>query len=265
MRPFPAYVLVCALFVASPALAEERPAPGPASDPASEADAGLDVADVVRRLKSKEGDERLVAATQSLEVADDDVTKPLGRLLTDDEFSVRAAAIRALAKRTSPGGKKQAAKALGVRLGKVAKAAHGAGEELLVIEALGELAQSQSVKPLFDGITDETTDEVFDARMKAVAEIPHASAIDELIKLLAKRGRGKWGGRKRSVVNALQAATGESFGGDPDDWRAWWKENEKSFDFAAQAERRESDAGKKEQREQRKREKKRRKKDGDGG
>jgi hypothetical protein len=258
MRTFPALALalVAGLVISAPAIAEDRPAPDAAAE--------VDIEDVVERLKSKESDQRLAAATEAEKIADDAVTKPLARLLTDDEFVVRAAAIRALATRTTDRGRKDAAKALGVRLGKIAKAAHGEGEQLLVIEALGKLAQPSSIKPLFDGITDETSEEVFGARMQAVAGIPDAEAIEELIKFLSARGRGKWAGRKRSVINALQTATGERFGGDPDEWRSWWKENRKTFDFEAAAERRQSDADKRAEREERKRNKKKRgKKDSD--
>jgi len=252
-------VLVFALVSGPAAFAQDG---GAAAGGAAADTATLDVADVIERLKSKKGDQRLVAATEAANVEDDAVTKPLARLLGDDEFGVRAAAVRALAKRTTDRGKKDAAKALAARMSKLAKAAHGEGEMLLVIEALGELAQPASVKPLLDGITDETSDDVFEARMNAIARIPHASAIEELIRYLARRGRGKWAGRKRAVTNALQQATGQRLGGDPDKWRAWWKENGKTFDFAAAAERRTSESDERRRREEKKRERKRRKKGG---
>ena len=60
---------------------------------------------------------------------------------------------------------------------------------ILVAFTSATLGQTTSVKPLFDGITDETSEDVFAARMNAVARIPHASAIEELIQYLARRGR----------------------------------------------------------------------------
>jgi len=261
MRPSPALAFVFVLALGAPQVATAQQTG--AAESVAEAGA-FDVADLVKRLKSKEGDVRLVAATQALEVADDAVTKPLARLLGDDEFGVRAAAIQALATRTTERGRRDAAKALVARMPRLAKAEYGEGELLLVIEALGELAQPSSVKPLFDGITDETSDEILEARMDAVAQIPHASAVEELIRYLARRGRGKWGGRKRAVTSALQAATGQRLGNDPDKWRAWWKENAKTFDFAAAAERRASESAERERRAEKKRNRKSGKKGGKG-
>ncbi len=215
----------------------------------------VDVADVVRRLKSRAGDVRLSAANQARDVADDAVTKPLVRLLIDKEFSVRAAAIRALANRSTERGRKDASRALAARLPRLAKAKFGEGELLLAIVALGELRQPNSVKSLLDGITDETSDEVFAARMAAVGGIPHPSAIEELIQFLSRSGR-RWGGRRRVVTSALQAATGQRLGNDPDKWRAWWKENRKTFDFAAAVERRAAEDAERERRAEKKAEKK---------
>jgi HEAT repeat protein len=263
MRPLSALALIAALALASPTFAEDSVSAGGATDAAASDSAQIDVSDVVARLKSKEGDQRLVAAGQALAIADDAVTLPLIRLLGDEGFGVRAAAIRALAKRSTKRGKKDAARALAARMPRLARSEHGEGELIIVVEALGELAQPSSVKPLFANVDDDTGDEVFEARMNAVARIPDAAAIEELIQYLARRGRGKWAGRKRAVINALQAATGQKLGGDPDAWRAWWKENAKTFDFGAAAERRAEEGDERARREAKKRDRKRGRKKGE--
>jgi HEAT repeat protein len=264
MRPLSAVALIAVLAVASPAFADDSASTGGVTDTAASDAARVDVSDVVARLKSKEGDQRLVAAGQALEITDDAVTLPLIRLLGDEDFGVRAAAIRALAKRSTTRGKKDAARALAARMPKLAKSEHGEGELIIVVEALGELAQPSSVKPLFANVDDDTGDDVFEARMNAVARIPDASAIEELIQYLARRGRGKWAGRKRAVTNALQSATGQRLGGDPDAWRAWWKENGKTFDFGAAAERRTEESDERARRDAKKRDRKRGRKKAEG-
>lgn len=246
-----------ALLLSVPALAQDparRPPQESNSEPIAEAAETPDVDAVVAGLKSDTDGDRIVALDQALAVTDDAVTKPLIRLLINDRFDIRAGAIRALGARDSEKSKKEAAKALCVRLPKLAKSAIDEGELVLVVEALHELAQPSSIKPLLDKIVDSQSDDVFRARVMAVANVPDAEAIDELIQLLARRGRGKWAGQKRSVINALQSATGEKLGGDPDEWRSWWKDAKKSFDFeAAAADRREGEQREAE-REERKRE-----------
>ena len=228
----------------------------PAAEPPADttAETAPSVEDVVAGLKSDKDEDRLVAVDRALSVADDAVTKPLVHLLIDDRFEIRAGAIRALGARESEKSKKEAAKALCMRLPKLAKSAIDEGELALAVQALHDLAQPSSIKPLLDKIQDTESDELFRARLMAVANVPDAEAIDELIQLLAQRGRGKWEGQKRSVISALESATGEKLGGDPDEWRAWWKDAKKSFDFdAAAAARREGDQRDAE-REERKRE-----------
>ena len=238
------------------AAAQPAPAPAPAPD--------VDVDAVVAGLKSDDDAARLAAAEQAAEVADDAVTRPLARLLTDDRFEIRAASIRALGARSSDHAKKDAAKALAARMSALSKSVHDEGELALTVQALHDLAQPSTIRPLLDGIDDSASEDLYRARVMAVANVPHADAVDELIQHLARRGRGKWGGNKRSVVEALQYATGERHGADPDTWRAWWKEAKKTFDFGAAARRRADEAERQREREQKRRDREGRRKQNDG-
>jgi HEAT repeat protein len=250
--------LVSLALAAAPALAQERDLPGDVPD----------VDAVVAGLKSDEDPERLSAAERALQVAHDAVTTPLTRLLTDDRYEIRSAALRALGARTTEKAKKAAAKAVAARLPKLSKSARDEGELAIAVQALHDLAQRSTVPALLKDVEDSASDEIFRARVMAVANVPHADAVDELIQLLSGRGRGKWQGQKRSVVEALRSATGEDLGGDPDEWRAWWRDAKRTFDFEAAARRRAEGAERDRERTDRKRERgdRRRKKDsGDSG
>ena len=99
-------------------------------------------------------------------------------------------------------------------------------EELLrVIDALRLLQQPASIKPLLDDIDLHMEFDEVEARMYAVANVPHAEAIERLIQFLAKGRRGGSDMKKQrdAAQKALQYATGQRFGHDPDRWRAWWR------------------------------------------
>lgn len=254
LRRVAVLVLSFALCAAAvPARADEEPAPPPDADA------------VVEGLKSDEDAARLAAAEQALGVADDAVTRPLVRLLTDDRFEIRAAAVRALGARSAEKAKKEAAKALCARIPKLSRNAVDEGELALVVQALHDLAQPSSVGPLLEDVEDSATEDLYRARVMAVANVPHADAIEALINHLARRGRGKWGGMKRCVIEALRDATGEKLGADPDAWRAWWRDAKRTFDFEAAAQRRADAHREAEERDERRRDSKERRRKKDGG
>ncbi len=257
------------LVLATAALADERPAvdppadpnatDAPAADPHAADGAAQDAAAVVLALKSKEDAERLTAATDALGIADDAVTKPLVRLLIDDRFEIRAAAIRALGVRTTDKGRRAAAKGLCALIPRLAKSAENEGELALVVRSLHDLAQPSSIDPLMKDVEDSSAEDLYRARVMAVANVPDAEAIEALIQHLARRGRGRWGGMRRAVTDALRYATGQKLGNDPDKWRSWWHDAKKTFDFEAAAARREESREKEEQRAERKKGKGRKK------
>ncbi len=249
---FTVQLLAVAFLAASalPAAAQDPTAQDPTAQDPTAQDAGArpapdaasaqpDVESLVAGLKSKEYSERVLAAEAALEVQDAKLTRPLTKVLTDERYEVRTAAIRALGNRDAEADQKAAAKALAARLSKLSKDQSDEIELLLAVEALGDLARPESIPALVGGLEHDTDPDIADARLKAVAQIPHKDAIEALIKIMSK-------GRKRANAHqaahrALRVATGERFGGDPDAWRAWWKDNAKTFDFDAAAARRAED------------------------
>ena len=192
------------------------------------------VKDVLKRLKDRDAPTRAAAATDAAEVQDKSVTAQLIRLVKDKDMHVRQSAIEALAARSVPAQRKQAAQALAARLPALAARPVDLEEYRQVIAVLHDLAEPCTVKALLDIDVNEERDTAGE-RLMAVANIPCAEAIEGLIALASKgrnRGRNR---RKDSCIAALHAATGQKLGSDPDKWRAWWKDAKAHFDFEAAA------------------------------
>ena len=119
-----------------------------------------------------------------------------------------------------------------------------------IAKALGDLGQKSSVKPLLKGLDPKTPRAEAEARLKAVAEIPHADAIAGLMQYGSKGRRGNT--HRNLVVGALRHATGQKFGKDPDAWRTWWRENKATFDFEAVKRKREDDEARRQEKADRK-------------
>jgi len=261
MRPFalPAAFLLVVLSLGA-ARADDPPAGGGAP-PKSAAPAAPTVEDLLRDLgDSKAADKRLDAALAAKSVQDARLLAPLVKAVRDEHPDVRAAAIAALGARTDPDQQKKAADALGGRLGSLRARVEHEAERAKIVAALHDLAQPASVDVLLDGIDDSMPQDEVEARCRAVGNIPSAKAVEGLINLMAKRHRDG-SGTRGAAVRGLQYATGERQGNDPDSWRAWWKEHEKTFDFDAAAYRRAKERKEKEDAEDRR---DRRKKDRDG-
>lgn len=266
----PALILGLLMVGTAPAWADE-----PAAAPLSKVDA----ADLlIEGMKSKDSEVRLRAAVGARTNDTPALTKPLIKLIADEAFLVRQAAIEALGTRTDKDGKKKGASALAARLARLEKMDGGRDELLLALASLRTLAQPAPIKTLMKGIKNDSDLDVVEGRLYAVAAVPSKVAIEELIKFLAKGGRKDRPGQKNAAVKALRWATGVSerqLKADPDRWRAWWKDNEKTFDFdaiqaaraEAAAQRAEQDAKRKERAEKKKakkREKQNKKKGGAG-
>jgi len=250
MRSRHALALAAALCLTAPVVAADEPA-----EPAT------DTATLVTELKAKETHRRLAAAEAAKDDADDTLITPLAKLLTDDLYAIRKAAVLALAARTSESGRKKASQVLVRRIRPLGKSAYEQGELIRVLEALHDLAHTVAIEPLLDDIGVDTPEDVVRARLTAVANIPHADAIEGLIGLAARGGRKSMGRQRRLATQALAYATGERLGNDPDTWRAWWKENRRTFDFEAAAAAREESREKSRQKEEKREKKKRRKKE----
>lgn len=266
----PALVLALILAACGQARAEDA-APSDEKDQAAALIAAFKDKDLATRIEAVEAAAQLQHAS---------LTPALIRLLADKELGVREAAIEALGARTADADRKKAAVALAARLGKLDRHPADREELMLTIQGLASLRQRSTIKALLDPIALETDLEQVEARVMAVAEVPHGDAVEALIDFLAK---GRRGGRQRQrglAHKALRILTGQkdmqehaTAGHDADRWRAWWKDNQKLVDLEAVAAARhdaaaekEAQAEKKRQRaEERKKAREDRKKKGDGG
>lgn len=235
-----------------------KPAGGdPAADPNPEPRPGSPTSPsaLVEDLVAKMGDarfavNRLDAATAAKDLQDAKLLPPLLKLLRDDHPDVRAAAIAALGTRSDPEQGKKAADALAERLKPLAKKPEHTGELIAACTALHDLAQPSTIDALLDDMAPGTDLDVVAARCMAVGNIPSPKAIEGLIDLMSK-GHRDGSGLRGTAARALAYATGERAVNDPDHWRAWWKENAKSFDFGRAAAQRAEGRRKKDEAEER--------------
>jgi HEAT repeat protein len=213
-----------------PVQAEEAPGEDARTAPV---DPAQEARDLIAAMKSKDAKIRLEATQEAAENQDAALASALVRLLSDKDGEVRDAAILALGARTEPTARKKATSSLLARLDRLRKHPADRPELLLAIEAIGGLRLPSAVKPLLEPIDLAMDMEEVDARMNAVAAIPEKESIDRLIQFLARGRRGGQGPQRASAQRALQTLTGHRGNRDPDQWRAWWKENESTFSFDA--------------------------------
>ncbi len=219
-------VFTLVLIVAPAAFAEDRDA------------AQIEAKRIIENLKSKDDDVRAEAATAALGCQHTSLVSPLIKRLRDDSHAVRTGAAAALGARSDKSDKRKAAAALAARMPQLEKDPLDKDELLVVIQALQDLAQTSSIKPLLKGMDKDTDADVRRARLMAVANVPDAEAIERLIGFLDAGRKRARKGEHRAAVDALQWATGAKAGGGADGWRAWWREAKKTFDFEAAAKRR---------------------------
>ncbi len=261
-------VLAAACATAGSVRAEEPPVPKSEGEKAP-AKPEEQAKALLVQFKSKDPSRRMDAAVKAKSLQRKELIKPLAALLKDDFDFVRSAAIEALGARMGEADVKAAAKALAGRLPSLSKTSTQKVELLTALTALHDLAHPTALKALFADMTPTTHPDIVRARCMAVGNIPHKDAVEGLIKLMSSgRNRGGKGGARGNAAAGLRYATGENLGHDPDVWRAWWKENKKSFDFEAAWNKREEDREAKADRERRKKEAQKRKekrKRGKGG
>jgi HEAT repeat protein len=257
-----------------PKQGERRP-PDPPKDPAAPAE--KPPAPDVDQLVADMGDakfavKRLDAAAAAKSVQDPKLLAPLVKLLRDENTEIRTTAIAALGARREPEQQKKAAEALAARLKSLAGKPEAESERTEIARALHDLAQVGAIEALLDDVGQGMGLDEVDARCRAVGNVPSPKAIEALIAFMQK-GHRDGSGWRASAARALEYATGERRVNDPDQWRAWWKDHEKTFDFeAAAAARRKAeeekaakDASRKEKKERREKGKKGGKGEGEGG
>lgn len=217
-----------------------KPKDPPPDDPGAQAPA--DPAPTLEQVLADLADakfvvKRLDAATAAKGFQDAKLLPLLTKLLRDESPDVRTAAIQALGARTDADQQKKASESLCERLKALKGKTEGEAERTTLAKALHDLAQVGSIDALLDGIETGTGYDEVDARCHAVGNVASPKAIDALITFMS-RGHRDGTGYRACAAKALQYATGERAANDPDQWRAWWKDHEKSFDFDAAAARR---------------------------
>lgn len=212
------------------------------------------------QLKSKEDSIVLAGLLDAATNQSKSLTSPVVKLLKHKNPAVRQSAIEVLGGRRNPSAQKKAASSLCARLKPLGAKEEQQPELLTAIQALHDLAQPASIKPLL-GMRSGTPREVMAACSMAVANVPSKEAIERLIQYGYKDRRGA--GRTRDLATkALAYATQEKVKGGIEGWRKWWSDNEKSFDPIAAAEKREeARAAAQAKKERKKNRKKKRKKD----
>jgi HEAT repeat protein len=250
----------------------------PKKDPAKKDDAPKEAAKpevpapTVEQLVADMGDakfavKRLDAATAAKGNQDPRLLPPLVKLVKDEHPDVRAAAVAALGARTEPEQQRKAADALGSRMKSLAGKTEAEAERTEIARALHDLAQPSSIDALMDDIDYGSGLDEVEARCRAVGNVASPKAIEALIGFMQKRHRDGTGYRA-VAAKALEYATGERRVNDPDQWRAWWKDHEKTFDFEAAASRRRKEADAKAEKEaqrEKAKEKREKGKKGDAG
>jgi len=212
---------------------------------------------IIEELKSDDDGVRAKAVTAALSCQHASLVSPLIKRLRDDAFLVRTGSVAALGARAGKSDKRKAASALVVRMPQLEKNPLDRDELNAFIQALDDLAQPTTIKPLLKGIKIDSDPELVRAKLMAVANVPDAEAIERLIGFLDGGRKRSRKGQNQSAVAALKWATGARVGGGADGWRAWWREAKKTFDFEEAAERRaEANAKAKEPRKKKKKRKK---------
>jgi HEAT repeat protein len=217
--------------------------------------------ELVARMRSKDGEERLAATRETAMNQHHLVLSPLIKLLKDKDRRIREAAISSLGLRDDPKAARAAANALAARLRPLEGKEETREELLAVISALHDLAQPASIKALID-IKSGTDRDVMSARAMAVANVPSKEAIERLIQYGYKDRRGS-DATRRIATRALTYATQVKLKGNLEEWRRWWSDNKDAFDVDAAAEARANKraeqaakAAKKAERERKRRERK---------
>lgn len=103
-------------------------------------------------------------------------------------------------------------------------------------DAIGETGDLRAVGPAEDSVLEVSAMEVSKARIKALGNMKDKQVVDFLIDLPFKfkgkgRGPGGGGGLREECKRSLNKLTGQDFGEDWNEWKKWWRDNQKSFKF----------------------------------
>ncbi len=101
-------------------------------------------------------------------------------------------------------------------------------------QALGAIDDPRAVRALSKNWWQHRTagSKGVTARIKALGQIRHASAVDALIRCITIAHEDKVKRYARHIRAGLENQTGQDFGYDARAWKKWWKANRTSFSFS---------------------------------
>lgn len=200
--------------------------PAPAQDPAPEPPAKelvRTLADALEHAFAKgEAGERLRAIEAARDVPDEGLVSLIARGLKDEEVEVREVALEALRFSAHPRAVDELHRAL--EKAKPFDEKHDEARARLVL-AIGQHASPSSLKLLARGSLDAVRKHTTQARIQALGRIRTREAVEELIGLMNKSGRGARGSASRfegDLRLSLWALTGTDEGRAREDWQRWW-------------------------------------------
>jgi len=182
-----------------------------------------------RAFASGESGERLRALEAARDVVHEDVVVLVARGLKDKEIEVRTAALEILRYHEHPRAlaELERAHAKNKEFGEKKDEARA---ELVL--AIGQHASPGSLKLLARGSLDSVRKHTTRARIQALGRIRSKDAVEELIALMNKAGRGRQGQGSQFQSDlrlSLWALTGTDEGRVREDWQRWWNDNKRDL------------------------------------
>ena len=189
-------------------------------------DAAAAVAEIERALASTKATESAAGLSKHAGFADPRVVAALAKGLKDARVEVRIAALDALGS-TAHADALKALEGFHAAEGKALRKDPRALRRLLI--AVARHGKPSSIALLSEGAEAQLESKTIEARILGLANIRDKAAVSALFALADKLGFLEQNTHAESFRLALIVLTGEDRGRSLDAWRAWWRENEKSF------------------------------------
>jgi hypothetical protein len=216
-------LLALALLALAPAAQDPTPPPAPPPEQVQAAVEALEEA-----FSQGEAGERVRAIEAGAGIAAAEVVQAIARGLDDKEASVRTAALSALRYQAHP----SALEALHAAYRKAARKKIEDKELAELILAIGQHASASSFELLSGGALDRTREHSTRARIRALGRVRDPRAVEELIALMNKAGRGRGGAGglfERDFRLSLWALTGTDEGAARESWMRWWNDHKRTL------------------------------------
>jgi hypothetical protein len=197
-----------------------------ASDEAAE-QVPAEVQAALEGLASEDREVRQAAAEAACTLSHPALLPALTKALKDEYRTVREPVIRALGARQPQDERRKASRLLETRLKELDKRPETKEELLAVVQALHDLAQASALDALLEGIETTSEQDVAEARLHAVGNVPHKEAVERLLAYAARGRRGE--SHRGAALKALEYATNVKLG-SLDAWQRWWADHKRTFD-----------------------------------